>query len=92
MPSKPKPPVFHIPVGRVRQNGKVVLFESKADGEDAIEAWHEMTLHHPATQAAGGCVIIGPTTTSFCDLRSKTMLQSRTADGVWEPSALSDWA
>jgi hypothetical protein len=36
-------------------------------------------------------VIIGPTTTSYVDLSARTVTQSRTADGSWLPSALSDF-
>lgn len=90
--NKPKPPVFHIPVGRRRRrNGKVVLFKNKADQDSTTEGWSLMTLNHPATLAAGACVVIGPTTTSYMDLRTHTVIQSRTADGAWQPSALSDF-
>jgi hypothetical protein len=90
--AKAKPPVFHIPVGRRRRrNGKVVLFKDHADQVEAMEGWVEMTWEHPASLAAGACVIIGPTTTSYMDLQTKTVVQSRTADGAWQPSALSDW-
>jgi hypothetical protein len=88
---KATPPVFYIPVGRRRRrNGNVVLFKSHADQVKAMEGWLEMTWEHPATQAAGACVIIGPTTTSYMDLQTRTVLQSRSADGTWQPSALSD--
>ena len=83
-------------VGRTRgKNGKVVVFEGvpgPADQVSAMAAWHEMTLTHPATLAAGACVIVGPTTTSYCDLRTKTMIRSPTPDGAWQPAALSDTA
>ena len=72
--SKPKPPVFHIPVGRHRHNGAVVLFKDHTDQASTVAAWHDMTLNHPATLAAGACVIIGPTTTSYMDLRSRTVI------------------
>jgi hypothetical protein len=92
--TKPKPPVFHIPVGRTRgKNGKVVLFQGppgSADQASTVAAWHEMILSHPATLAAGACVIIGPTTTSYLDLQTRTALQSRSADGAWKPSAATD--
>jgi hypothetical protein len=44
-----------------------------------------------AAWAAGAYVIIGPTTTSYVDLSARTVTQSRTADGSWLPSALSDF-
>jgi hypothetical protein len=88
---KPKPPVFHIPIGRYRQNGEVVLFENTdEDAAATVAMWQDMVLEHPATLAAGACVIIGPTTTSYMDIRTRTMIQSRTADGTWKPSATSD--
>jgi hypothetical protein len=80
--TKPNPPVFHIPVGRIRQNGEIVLFENDADHADAVNTWMMMTQNHPATLAAGACVIIGPTTTSYMDIRSRVITQSRTADGA----------
>jgi hypothetical protein len=89
---KPEPPVFHIPVGRRRRrNGKVVLFKDHADQAESMEGWVEMTWENPASRAAGACVIIGPTTTSYYDLQTKTVLNSRTAEGAWQPSALSDF-
>jgi hypothetical protein len=88
---KPAAPVFHIPVGRKRRrNGKVVLFKSRADQAEGMKGWVEMMWEHPATLAAGACVIIGPTTTSYFDLQTKTVVQSPTADGAWQPSAVYD--
>jgi hypothetical protein len=85
------PPVFHIPVGRRRRrNGSVVLFKNRADQAEAMEGWVEMTWEHPATLAAGACVIVGPTTTSYMDLQTRTAWQSRTGDGAWKPSTVTD--
>jgi hypothetical protein len=90
--AKAKVPVFHIPVGRRwRRNGKVAFFKSDADQADAMDAWMAMTMEHPATLAAEACVIIGPNVTNYVDLRSQAVTQSRTAEGAWQPSALSDW-
>ncbi len=89
--AKPKPPAFHIPIGRHRENGKVVLFKDRADQKSAMEVWFvTVTEQHPATLAAGACVLIGPSKTSYMDLRSRIAMQSRTADGAWQPAALSD--
>jgi hypothetical protein len=59
--AKPKPPVFHIPIGRARDpNGEVVLFENTdEDAAATVAMWHDKILEHPATLAAGACVIIG---------------------------------
>ena len=85
-------PVFHIPIGRTRrQDGEIVPFEINADQDAALVQWHRMTMCHAAAWAAGACVIIGPTTTSYVDLSARTVTQSRTADGSWLPSALSDF-
>ena len=83
-------PIFHIPIGRHRRNGDVVLFENKADQDDAMATWCPMAISHPATVAAGACVIIGPTTTSYMDLQTRMAWQSGTADGAWKPSAATD--
>ena len=56
---KTKPPVFHIPIGHYRQNGEVVMAE-----DVPIDQWMEIIMAHPATLAAGACVIIGPNTRS----------------------------
>jgi hypothetical protein len=87
---KPNPPVFHMPVGRHRQNGEIVPFENDEDQADAMIQWCEMTAAHPAAVAAGAFVTIGPTVTCFFDIQSRTVIQSRTADGAWQPSAMSD--
>ena len=50
----------------------------------------ELNPNHPATQAAGACVIIGPGVTRYFDLGTHTIVQSPTADGAWQPSAASD--
>ena len=85
-------PVFHIPIGRTRrQDGEIVPFENDADQDAALVQWNQMTMCHPAAWAAGAYVIIGPTTTSYVDLSARTVTQSRTADGSWQPSALSDF-
>jgi len=85
-------PVFHIPIGRTRrQDGGIVPFENDADQNAALVQWNRMTMCHPAVWADGACVIIGPTTTSYVDLSARTVTQSRTADGSWQPSALSDF-
>jgi hypothetical protein len=55
-----------------------------------MRTWYEMTHNHPATLAAGGCVVIGPTTTMYFDFRSHTVYQSDTAEGEWQPAAMSD--
>jgi len=49
-----------------------------------------MTTSHPATLAAGGCVIIGPTQTQYVDLRTRAVTVSKTNE-EWKPSALSDY-
>jgi|SRR4051812_10907250 hypothetical protein len=91
-PQAGEPPTFQIPIGRHRQNGAVVMFEDDDPDQDAVmDQWNELVFNHPATLAAGGCVIIGPTTTTYVDLRSGIATQSETEDGAWQPSALSDW-
>jgi hypothetical protein len=49
---KPQPPVFHIPVGRHRRYGAVVLFEDQTDQAGTAAASHDMTLNHPTTLGA----------------------------------------
>jgi hypothetical protein len=85
-------PVFHIPIGRTRRpDGEIVPFENNADQDAALVQWNQMTMCHPAIWTAGAYVIIGPTTTSYVDLSARTVTQSRTADGSWQPSVLSDF-
>ena len=80
------------PIGRTRrQDGEIVPFENDADQDAALVQWNRMTICHPAAWVAGAYVIIGPTTTSYVDLSARTVTQSRTADGSWQPSALSDF-
>ena len=70
---------------------QIVPFENDADQDAVLVQWNQMTMCHPAAWAAGAYVIIGPTTTSYVDLSARTVTQSRTADGSWQPSALSDF-
>jgi hypothetical protein len=86
-------PVFHILIGRPpRPDGEIVRFENDADQDAALVQWNQMTMCHRAIWVAGAYVIIGPTTTSYVDRSARTVTQSRTADGSWQPSALSDLA
>ena len=87
-------PVFHIPIGRTRrQGGEIVPFwkMTPTRQDAALVQWNRITMCHPAVWAAGAYVIIGPTTTSYVDLSARTVTQSRTADGSWQPSSLSDF-
>jgi hypothetical protein len=83
-------PIFYIPVGRERQDGEVVLFASEPESSPAVEAWCDRVLEHPATLAAGGCLMIGPSMTMHFDLQSHTVIQTRTAEGHWQPTAVTD--
>jgi hypothetical protein len=84
-------PVFHVPAGRTRdERGKVVLFADDADQVAAIRDWLPAIYGHPKTLAAGACVVIGKTATSYVDVRSRQVVQSRTAKGAWQPGAVSD--
>ena len=83
--------MFHIPAGRTRDEyGKVVLFADDADQAAAMRDWLPAIHGHPKTLAAGACVVIGTTVTSFVDVRSRQVVQSRTAEGAWQPGAVSD--
>jgi hypothetical protein len=89
---RPKPPVFHTPIGWHRENGEAVLFGSIADAEVATHLWFVfVTTRHPATLAAGACVIISGAVTNYFDLPTHTVVTSPTPVGTWQPSALSDW-
>jgi hypothetical protein len=84
-------PVFHLPAGRTRdEHGKVVLFADDADQAAAMRNWLPAIQGHPKTLAAGACVVIGPTMTAYMDVRSRQVVQSRTAKGAWQPGAVSD--
>jgi hypothetical protein len=84
-------PVFHIPAGRTRdEHGAVVLFADGADLAAAIRDWLPAIQGHPKTLAAGACVVIGTTVTRYVDVRSRQVVQSRTAKGAWQPGAVSD--
>jgi hypothetical protein len=84
-------PVFHVPVGRTRdEHGKVVLFADVADQEAAMRERLPAIHCHPKTLAAVACVVIGTTVTSYVDVRSRQVVQSRTAKGAWQPGAVSD--
>ena len=84
-------PVFHLPAGRTRdEHGEVVLFADDADQADAMRGWLPAIHGHPNTLAAGACVVIGPTVTGYVDVRSRQVVQSRTAKGAWQPGAVSD--
>jgi hypothetical protein len=83
--------VFHLPAGRTRdEHGEVVLFADDADQAAAMRDWLSAIQGHPKTLAAGACVVIGPTVTSYADVRSRQIVQSRTAKGTWQPGAMSD--
>ena len=87
----PAPPVFHIPTGRTRDaDGSIMEFETMAEQVAAVKAWTDMVLRHPATVAAGACVIVGPTTTQHLTLRAQTSSQSVTPPGTYRPSACDD--
>ena len=87
---EPKPHVFHVPIGWQRDgNGKVVLFRDEAESAAGMEVWMEMYTNHPATLAAGTCVIIGPTQTQYMDFRQRVVHVSKAADEAWEPGAFS---
>ena len=84
-------PVFHIPAGRTRdEHGAVVLFADDADQAAAMRDWLPAIHGHPKTLAAGACVVIGTTVTSYVDVCSRQVVQSRTAKGAWQPGAVSD--
>jgi hypothetical protein len=84
-------PVFHIPAGRTRdERGNVVLFANDADQAAAMRDWLPAIQGHPKTLAAGACVVIGTTVTRYVDVRSRQVVQSRTAKGAWHPGAVSD--
>jgi hypothetical protein len=97
---KPKPPVFHIPIGLQRHNGKVALCHDLS--KPALRAWFDAVLKptvaewmdtvmtHPATLAAGACVIVGHNKTRYFDLASHTIIESPTPTGAWKPSTTSD--
>ena len=55
-----------------------------------MAGWVPAILAHRATLAAKACVIIGPTTITVLDLRTRVASEARTADGVCEPGAVSD--
>jgi hypothetical protein len=85
-------PVFHIPVGRSRQDGEIVMFELDEDAHQAaMDGWNKRILERPDTVAAGGCVIIGATKTFCFDIATHSVVISDTAEGAWCPSALSDF-
>lgn len=84
-------PTFHIPIGRTRDaDGKVVLWADHMDYVEGLAEWTKWTEGHPATVAAGACVTIGPTNTSYLNFVTKQMIQSATKPGAWQPAALSD--
>jgi hypothetical protein len=84
-------PVFHMPAGRTRDaHGAVVQFADDADQAAAMRYWLPAIHGHPNTLAAGACVVIGPTVTGYVDVRSRQVVQSRTAEGAWQPGAVSD--
>ncbi len=86
--AKPNPPVFHIPIGRYRRDGEVVMIED-ADHAALMAEWQRLILEHPDTVRAGCCVTVGPTQTMLIDLSTRNAIVSRTAED-WVPSALSD--
>jgi hypothetical protein len=67
-----------------------VPFADHADRVAAMETWRAFIDQHPATVAAGACVIVGPAKIMFLNYQTKQLINSKAAPDTWEPAALSD--
>jgi hypothetical protein len=60
-----KVPTIHIPVGFTRNAQRKVVIWSAEETAKQMSAWCDFIRQHPDSIAAGACVTVGPTQTTY---------------------------